>query len=359
MKFPVELLDKIVIFSEDCTVAETLRDYISVYAYTRIVKNILIYGEVQSGKTRAILDVLKNSEMAHLKKILVVQNSLCVLNQYKQRLDQEKIDYQIIDSDTRDIYANTLVLINNLHRYNMLYMWFSEQTPYVLILDEADSTINSCPLRNAVRNYYVTATPFNLTKKIDIHKIINLEPPKNYIGFGKVQFNFDMSEENFQSDIVRKCLKEKNGMILINENNRIEEMNFTAHKLSREFPDIPIVVLNSVKYMLLKNKKKHINQNAISKIIDGLHEYSHIIFIADRCANRGLSYTSSDYTRHLTCQITKLKWSVTSFLQTMRIFGVYNDSPNLCVYMRSEYEGDFKKYKKYIENFKVENLLSL
>lgn len=359
MKLPVELLDKIAILSGDCTVAETLKNYISDYAYMKIIKNTVIYGEVQSGKTRAILDILKDSKMAKLKKILVVQNSVCVLNQYKQRLEQADIDYQIIDSDTEEIYGNTLVLINNIHRYNMLFKFFSERTPYVLILDEADSTINTCPLRNAFKNYYVTATPFNLSNKIEIDKIIKIKPPKNYYGFKKVDFNFDMPEENFQSDIIKKFLKEKNGMMLINEHNRIEEMNYTANKLASEFPDVPIVVLNSIKYIFLKNKKKYIYQNSVSKIIDSLKDYSHIIFIADRCANRGLSYTSGDYTRHLTYQITNIKCSVTSFLQAMRIFGVYNDSPNLCVYMRSKYKEDFEKYKKFIQKFKVENLLSL
>ena len=81
-----------------------------------------------------------------------------------------------------------------------------------------------------------------------------------------------------------------------------------------------------------------------------------IIFIANRLSSRGLSYVSSDYTRHLTCQITRIRTNVTSFLQSLRILGIYNykDKLNLELVISDHEEKLFEKHVKFLNNFNIE-----
>ena len=104
---PVEIMDMIVLWTNDGSVAHSLRDRISQYVLDRIEKNVLIYGEVQGGKTRAIIEYIR--ENACRKKVLVVQNSLLVLKQYEQRLRMEGIKYQVVTSNTEGIVENLVI----------------------------------------------------------------------------------------------------------------------------------------------------------------------------------------------------------------------------------------------------------
>jgi len=53
-KLPVEIMDKIVLETGDIRIAHILRNQISQYTLNRIDKNILIYGDIQGGKTNEI-----------------------------------------------------------------------------------------------------------------------------------------------------------------------------------------------------------------------------------------------------------------------------------------------------------------
>ena len=75
------------------------------------------------------------------------------------------------------------------------------------------------------------------------------------------------------------------------------------------------------------------NKISVSQIIDMFSAHKHIIFIANRLANRGVSFVSSDYKRHLTHQVTKFNKNKSKNLQSLRILGVYNDSPSLNLYL--------------------------
>lgn len=353
MNLPIELLDEIAIMSDDYNVAQVLKNYITEYAYWRIAKNTLVYGEVQSGKTKAIIKILKREEYKNYKKILVIQNSLLVLNQYEQRLKNEKIEFQTIDSKTNNIYKDTILVINNQCRYERLQKLINNEK-YILLMDEADLVINNCPLKNGLRNYYVTATPYFMNKKIKIHNIIKLEIPKNYYGIKDIKTHFTEQDE---FEIIDKFLEEKTGIMLINKYSKVEQMLLLARRLRSVYIDVPIVVLNSDKYLFVHKKTIYIKQKSINKIIDSLSMYSHIIFIADRCASRGLSYTSSDYSRHLTHQIIKIKSTIATFMQSLRICGIYDDSYNLNLYIEKDDEKEFKKYYKYFTNFKINELI--
>ena len=54
-------------------------------------KQILIYGQVQSGKTAKIMEYIKKSNIRI--KILMIQNSLSMLSQYERSLNTNKIKF--------------------------------------------------------------------------------------------------------------------------------------------------------------------------------------------------------------------------------------------------------------------------
>lgn len=351
---PVEIMDMIVLWSGDASVAHALRDRISQYALDRIEKNVLIYGEVQGGKTRAIIDYIRENEFR--KKVLVVQNSLFVLKQYEQRLKSESIKYQVVTSKMEGLTENLVIILNNKYRYN----YFREHEPdnYILMLDESDQTINACPLKSSKyvrKTVHITATPFSSTK---YDRCIVVPRHADYYSVEDLTICPTYTDDN--KEIVENFLEEKTGIMLINKYSYIGEMQHCAETLSRDFPHIPVVLLTSEKKMYLYNGVKILKHLSISKIIDYLRDFKHIIFIANRLANRGLSYVSSDYTRHLTCQVTKIKSSVTMTLQSLRILGIYNSKKilNLQLYVMDDQVELFEKQLRFLKSFDINTKLN-
>jgi hypothetical protein len=353
-KLPVEIMDMIVLWTGDARVAHSLRDRISQYVLDRIEKNVLIYGEVQGGKTGAIIDYIR--ENAFRKKVLVVQNSVLVLKQYEQRFKSERVSYQVIDKNTTQITENLVIILNNKFRYD--YFRKLENDNYILMLDESDQTIRACPLKTskAVRKtVHITATPYN---SMMYDRCIVVPRSADYYGIDDLNVSLTYTDDN--KETVERFVESKTGIMLINRYSCIGQMTHCAEKLSRDFPEIPVVLLTSDKYMYLGKGKKLLRQNSISKIIDSLAKYPHIIFIANRLSNRGLSYVSSDYTRHLTCQITRIRSSVTSFLQSLRILGIYNckNLLNLELVIPDHEEKLFQKHLRFFSRFDIQKKLN-
>ena len=352
-KLPVEIMDEIVLLTGDARVADALKNHISQYALDRIEKNILIYGDVQGGKTNEIIKYINENETR--QKILIIQNSLLVLKQYEQRFKLSNIDYQVVDKNTKMINKKLVLILNNKHRYN--YFKKIEPLHYILMLDESDQTINACSIKKSKsvrKTVYITATPYNKTL---YDRCIKVPENANYYGINDLNLTLNSADDNVAS--VEKFLETKTGIMLINKYSYVGQMTHWAKKLSEEFKDVPVVLLTSEKIKYLSAKKKYIKQKSISKIIDSLKDHSHIIFIANRLSNRGLSYVSSDYTRHITCQITKIKANVSSFLQSLRILGIYNskDPQNLELIIDDHEEKLFEKHLRFINNFDIEKKL--
>ena len=356
-RLPVEIMDEIVILTGDARVADALKNHISQYALDRIEKNILIYGDVQGGKTNEIIKYINENETR--QKILIIQNSLLVLKQYEQRFKLSNIDYQVVDKNTKMINKKLVLILNNKHRYD--YFKKIEPLNYILMLDESDQTINSCSIKKSKsvrKTVYITATPYDKTL---YDRCIKVPENANYYGINDLNVTLNSADDNIAS--VEKFLETKTGIMLINKYSYVGQMTYWAEKLSNEFKNIPVVLLTSEKVRYLNvgsgNNKKYIKQKSISKIIDSLKEYPHIIFIANRLSNRGLSYVSSDYTRHITCQITRIRANVSSFLQSLRILGIYKSKEvqNLELVIDDHEEKLFEKHLKFINKFDIEKKL--
>jgi hypothetical protein len=336
-----DIIGHIVEYSGDRVVLWTLRKYLDPHLYNDILlhkRRILIYGEVQSGKTAAIIDALQLPIYEKISKIIVIQNSLLVLSQYKQRMEDSNISYQVIDKDTQSIYADVVLLMNNKMRYNMFMNVegkFQSQK-YIIFMDESDSYMGGRhPLaNNAVHEYYVTATPQHKLYHTDgfFHSVRKLAHTRYYKGLHNIKIEYDDSSI---INIVRNFKEEVDtGMMLINAYKRVNEMISVGVLLSNEFDDIVFVTLNTNRRIIFKgvHRKLHssIQNMSISEIIDRLSPAKYIVFIANRMSLRGLSYCSSDYSRHLTHQYSNLRQgTITNSLQRMRLFGKYVDDAPL------------------------------
>ncbi len=337
---PVEIMDLIVEFSDDAKVAKALRGYISEFVFFNVSeKNVLIYGQVQGGKTQEIINVIKNTSG---RKVLVIQNTLLVLRQYKERLDNNGVSFQVVTNKTKTIKEDVVILLGNKYRYK--YFQALNIAKYTLIIDEADLLFPKCPLRG-YRNFHVTATPYTLVKDNQYDKIITLEKKKDYYGIDSLERKYVSQDEQVHQDF----FNEKEGMLLVTKYHHIYQMFRYARKLSVSYPNVPVVVLCSFKVTFLSGHMQTIGDKNINKIIDSYSNYSHVVFVASRLASRGLSYVSSDYTRHLTHQYAKVQAHATNFVQSLRILGVYTDNPQLKIYINTAFTKVLEKHTTLLE----------
>ena len=333
---PQDTLDLIAMFSGSYMVIRTLKTTPSITFHQKNVS--LVYGQVQSGKTSMIFNLIQQST---LHCVLIIQNSLIVLQQYKQRLATQHISYSTVYQYNPS--AKVTILMNNSHQYRK----YIPPLHFSLIMDESDLTRHNPLIPLSTNQFHVTATPFRYKPIFD--RIICITPPEDYYGIEKVNYLNKPYDEQGMTDyvhIVEDFTANDGGILLISEFNYVSEMHSQARVLSLKF-DLPILVLSTQKKIYRRGKSNIVSENNISKIIDSIPN-KHIIVIANRMANRGLSFTSSDFKIHITHQVFGKLLSITSFLQKSRIFGVYKDQPNLKAYVPPDYMKKITSYKSKV-----------
>lgn len=339
---PAEILAIITLYTGDRAVAWVLRNYLPEHIYRSILltkRRVLIYGQVQSGKTAEIMNIIQQPLYDHLTKIVIVQNSLMVLNQYRDRLTAAQIQFQIVHNKTRAITEDVVLLMNNAKRTQYYLNAQKENKKYVLIMDEADAYGKHILADEAVHEYYVTATPHNVLYETPefFHRIKRIDPPPLYQGLKQVNITYN---DDTIDQIVAKFQQDtpESGMMLINSYTYVVEMQTIAALLSKKFKNIHFVTLNSHRKLFIGGKSFKIKRKkTIANIIDMLNSASHIVFIANRMSLRGLSYVSGNYTRHLTHQYSDIcNKNVTNALQRMRIFGIYSDQKPIQLILPSD-----------------------
>ena len=110
-------------------------------------KNILVYGHVQGGKTQKIIEIISESKSkskseSTKKTVLIIQNSLLVLDQYCQRLSSSNISFQILDKNTL-FNSQVLLIMNNSHRLQHFSKLNLSPNDFILILDESDMILDN------------------------------------------------------------------------------------------------------------------------------------------------------------------------------------------------------------------------
>jgi hypothetical protein len=415
------VMNKIVEYCPEAV--ESLRDFIHPSVYHQwSKKHVLMYGYIQSGKTKAILDTIKSFDK-NVVKIMVIQNSVLCLKQYEERMKLANLPYYSIpsipenrkklpkipydpipnDKNKNPIFP-ILLIMNNVYRKKAFRNLFPDLKNYILFLDEADQTWRACQsdlVKHAIKIYYITATPFILSitpgKKTkenrwkDFDEIIKLPVPKDYYGiFPTTKIHNQLEPEEpaelaeeketaateTESSLIMEISptsdfeyiqnflhgQQQQGMLLITKYNTISAMHFCAKEMSSMFQDTPIIVMSTDFQEYTAGKAKLLKQQSVSKLIDQYqHEYPRIILIANRVAMRGISFVSTDYKRHLTHQWGKVKPSLTNLLQSSRICGIYpkpNGIPKLSFSYDEKHSNNKQLVKKMQEFNKFLELIS-
>jgi len=349
------------------------------YNYLNPTTQMLLYGQVQSGKTAKIMDFITKFKTDKLK-ILIIQNNTLMLNQYVKTLSQRGITYKIIEPNYMIHHYNreqVLITINNKYRLSTLndFIRYNNIANYSLILDESDqylSRIHTNPVfKMSTDTLHVTATPFIYGKKFEIDKIIKIRPKSNYIGMNQVKINtikLNIADTNVNPMLITQIkgiiemqiinivnqdfFTVKEGLMLINCFTKVADMRHLASTLTVQYKNIPIIVFSTKTYMYLDGMLKRITKvKNIQRFTDEFANVSHAIFIAGRLSNRGINYTNTTYSRCITHQISLGNGDYTSFIQKCRIFGNRNGSisdsgvqPTLyCLII-------YKKQNNFVEN---------
>jgi hypothetical protein len=294
-----------------------------------------------------------------------------MLGQYIRALKARHISYKVISKTTEThLHKNEMVLLTmcNKFRLNALknYMNLNKHiyNNYRLILDESDQYIDSIKHRDVFKHakyvLHVTATPFRYTKNIDsenqIDKTIILKTDNNYVGLNDVNIIEIIAPPNIPikvhvHQIIRNDFMLKpSGIMLINCFPFVKTMKQRALEISTEHFNVPVVVISSNKYMYINGIVQILKINNIQKLFDQFNHYHHVIFIANRLSNRGINYTNSEYSRHVTHQIS-LQNNCTGFIQKCRIFGLRPDpTERPSIYCLVKKQGYIMKLKDKIEN---------
>ena len=336
---PQDVFDLIAIFSGQSNVIHTLKHQLTPQVYNSFYqKNVsLVYGQVQSGKTAMIFQLIRNSP---LPCVLIIQNSLLVLKQYISRFKSNHIDFQTVNDS--HFHAKVVIILHNSSQYNK-FMLLKPPPLFSLFMDESDLTHRNPIIHLATNQFHITATPFKYKHIFD--KFIRIPIPHNYFGIHNVIFQpktFLQSHTDY-TPIIHDFTSNNGGILLINEFSFVSDMKKFALLLSNQF-HLPFIVLSTIKYSYFKGKVSIIRIHNIQHIIDSF-SHKHIVIIANRMSNRGLSFTSSDFKRHITHQVSGNFNNITSFLQKSRIFGIYNDSPILKMFIHPNLFQKIHSYK--------------
>jgi len=300
----------------------------------------LIYGEIQSGKTEKIINEARRSK---LPVLLIVQNSQLVRQQYKMRFDKAGVPLQVVRKSTTALTERVVVLMNNKNQMAK-YMALNPPKTYTIILDESDLT-QFHPLRaNASVEIHVTATPFRYRPStFDEIQFVDKHP--NYYGLDKVLLKPIPSVIDYLA--IAREFRASRGILLINTFTRIEQMKTVAMNLSSAHPTVPVILLTTDKGVYTNRVFARIRGNSLNRILDLYAAESHVIIVANRMATRGISFTNSDHTTHITHQVSNPN-TITGFLQKCRILGIYPNLPQLTLYVDEGFVRKIENYKKTI-----------
>ena len=321
-----------------------------IHEFVVPTSHTLIYGQVQSGKTAKIIEYVKNYR-SDVPKILVMQNSLSMLKQYTMCLKANNISYKVINkSSAKEELGQEKVLLtmNNKFRMSALSKYIDKNkykfNNFNMILDESDQYLKNMS-KNIIFNkakhvLHVTATPFkyqtNLKykSKFEVDEVIMLKPKNDsYLGINDVKIiekilPLPTTDSNILNEICNIINFDFNlkseGIMLLTCFRFVSVMRSSALSLSLRYTRIPIIVLSTKTTVYLGGLTGVIKDNNVKNIFDKFKKYSHVIIIANRLSNRGINYTDSTYTRHITHQVLLASSNYTSFLQKCRIFGLRN-----------------------------------
>jgi hypothetical protein len=299
-------------------------------------RDCVVIGNVQSGKTKFIIDLVKNIKE---QVIILTRDHLADLIQLKQRMPKFKEE------------SNIFITMMNCYRINKLVSLIENKKcgKFLLIIDESDMVFKTPVLKEGAwletkfaesfkklkkyihKTIYISATNITALFKIKDKKIVYLKPPHNYIGIDKVNINDEYSIKE-QLEPYNTIFQKEKSFVLHKSEHRKEKQVIIANKISAVNKKCICCVLNCEGYTLIKNQKivKIESKNTpLNKMISNLtSEYKHVVFIAGHIASRGLSFVSEDFSIHLSDEVMfpSLRSRGDTIVQGLRLLGVFKDT---------------------------------
>ena len=114
-------------------------------------RQILIYGQVQSGKTSKIMEYMKNTKVT--TKILLIQNSLSMLAQYERALSENKIAFSTISNPNINSTISKMRLMDK--NMVLLVMNNNYRREILEIISDCPQSINNIPIDAKNHGYKV------------------------------------------------------------------------------------------------------------------------------------------------------------------------------------------------------------
>ena len=349
-------------------------------------KNILLKGEVQSGKTTMIILLMMCYLLGDVDVVVLVRISkddkIQLENRIKKFLDDLEPFKRLVSSSRAKHYIhlqNTIDMTKCLNKLN------NRDHPFVLLVDEADlreldnkqaNTAFKKLFDKAFKSIFVSATTQDLcVEKLNITRenIIWFEPPRGYRGLNHLHIlerPEDTHPINLLDEIVRdedysRVRPEHPQIVLFNvesERVKIQELALQLSCYPRE--DIwvlsytgtdGIVLFKDVEVQDVDFKDMGTQSEGrfrfkkgmgVSDVLlwmgreGGVDKFSKILMVANRTASRGINLSSYDSQEpknswHLTHQVLLRNNDSTQCsyaTQALRILGVHNDDIPLKLY---------------------------
>jgi len=364
----------------------------------------LLAGHVQCGKTRHILDYCSWSNDQGSSALVVLQNSLADIVQLCMRIESYNIDkprklrpaivseMTVYDPDDHRVY----IIIGNSSQVKLFLGW--DPKNYHVCLDEADMCIKSCNISSKLEASMVrlktrcshvlavtaTCLPVLFCEE-RLTSVKTLDNPDNYYGYetlAKIALGRDPVAEAYDD-----FCKEPTGLMLHVQHSAKYKQRRSVSDLIKVYPQVLFVVFNGdgltiyphpLRHKIIKTVKKQTGFSAkrtvedvpvvVDKVQCNLYKLLQIIkkrkvaltsIVAGRMASRGISFVSEKYDFHLTHQLLLCPASkhAEGIVQSLRILGVYRDSPQLKLYaeprifkiIERTYEA-FESYTRQIES---------
>lgn len=335
----------------------------------------LVVGDVQSGKTRFIIDVAVRNIQNGISTVVVVRNSKADYIQLCSRIAEQHASVRVVRADypmtiKRALNIPTIIIALGNHSQISRLVNTQERSVYDLIVDEADVYFDSVSQRSCHLQlltprlkYLVTATPLPILKTIDGltgRSVIMLDSSENYKGWNDMQIS-DLSniteldtlapfeDDGFKHPIVL-LERQHRKTYQFEIHNRLMGTDWVSivynadgivlsHTSIRQRPVIGGVKgKRTLNGYLFPNLQIHQALQYLRDLDPEVQRFKRISIVAGVYANRGISFCSTDYKWHLTHQCVPSS-NVTSFenaIQMIRMCGVYTDNIPLKVYMPSK-----------------------
>ena len=306
--------------------------------------------------------------------------------------------------------CGVLVLLCNevqLRKAKNILIQFNK--PYHVCIDEVDFSIKSRTHLTSIDNHLsfikknakhilgATATPFAVfSSEKELSKVRRITPQRKYHGIETLNVEYVdsciiRSEEDFpmcdmpaMDTIYETFMEKESGMILHTVVKERENHYRIQQYLSVTYPEMTVIVYNGDgitvickrrndkpmcdrknlnKYRQLinvysyKNGVHTFSNYSISEVLqilidDPEHNHTHISIISGYLASRGISFVSTDYSRHLTDQYFYASKTThgENLLQSLRILGCYNDDIPLTLWCSEKMWKNILSHNKIINN---------